>query len=161
MDHQNFASQQASTAAARREAQQGEDSLSPLEQEVLDEYAKLVGNLDDLGAVLADLAANPSAEILDSLRGLERKTTTVFTLLKAREWWMKLRIVGPQTARWDDVWVEIMNVRASRPTARKHTKSNRASRQFLLHLCSTEVYAKIQESNAHRYAENHFSPSNV
>ncbi|KJX98827.1 hypothetical protein TI39_contig388g00004 [Zymoseptoria brevis] len=83
MDHQNFASQQASTAAARREAQQGEDSLSPLEQEVLDEYAKLVGNLDELGAVLADLAANPSAEILDSLRGLERKTTTVFTLLKA------------------------------------------------------------------------------
>jgi DASH complex subunit DAD3 len=33
--------------------------------------------------VLGDLAAKPSAEILDSLRGLERKTTTVFTLLKA------------------------------------------------------------------------------
>jgi DASH complex subunit DAD3 len=29
------------------------------------------------------LAAKPSAEILDALRGLERKTTTVFTLLKA------------------------------------------------------------------------------
>ncbi|KAL9529070.1 DASH complex subunit DAD3 [Sphaerulina musiva] len=60
-----------------------EELLSPLEQEVLDEYAKLVGNLDDLAAVLNDLAAKPSAEILDSLRGLERKTTTVFTLLKA------------------------------------------------------------------------------
>lgn len=98
----------ANSDTARREAQNGEDSLSPLEQEVLDEYAKLVGNLDDvrdkdlpsnsadirltdrlffgqkqLAGLLAELAANPSAEILDSLRGLERKTTTVFTLLKA------------------------------------------------------------------------------
>jgi hypothetical protein len=48
MDHQQFASHATSTVAARREAQQGEDSLSPLEQEVLDEYAKLVGNLDDV-----------------------------------------------------------------------------------------------------------------
>ncbi|PPJ56614.1 hypothetical protein CBER1_01825 [Cercospora berteroae] len=63
--------------------QNPEELLSPVEQEVLDEYAKLVGNLDDLADVLNDLAANPSAEILDSLRGLERKTTTVFTLLKA------------------------------------------------------------------------------
>ncbi|KAF2216971.1 hypothetical protein CERZMDRAFT_9142, partial [Cercospora zeae-maydis SCOH1-5] len=63
--------------------QNPEELLSPLEQEVLDEYAKLVGNLDDLANVLNDLAAKPSAEILDSLRGLERKTTTVFTLLKA------------------------------------------------------------------------------
>ena len=83
-----------------------EPDLSPLEQEVLDEYAKLVGNLDDASALthhphpptrlnfltntssqlsnlLADLASKPSAEILDALRGLERKTTTVFTLLKA------------------------------------------------------------------------------
>ncbi|KAF2482982.1 DASH complex subunit Dad3, partial [Neohortaea acidophila] len=60
-----------------------EASLSPLEQEVLDEYAKLVGNLDDLSGILSELASNPSAEILDALRGLERKTTTVFTLLKA------------------------------------------------------------------------------
>lgn len=36
-----------------------------------------------LSGVLAELAARPSAEILDALRGLERKTTTVFTLLKA------------------------------------------------------------------------------
>ncbi|KAH9810502.1 DASH complex subunit dad3 [Teratosphaeria destructans] len=60
-----------------------EAELSPLEQEILDEYAKLVGNLDNMSEILAQLAANPSAEILDSLRGLERKTTTVFTLLKA------------------------------------------------------------------------------
>lgn len=36
-----------------------------------------------LSSLLADLATNPSAEILDALRGLERKTSTVFTLLKA------------------------------------------------------------------------------
>jgi DASH complex subunit DAD3 len=29
------------------------------------------------------LAANPSPDILDALRGLERKTSLVFTLLKA------------------------------------------------------------------------------
>ncbi|GAB7362729.1 hypothetical protein MBLNU230_g3035t1 [Neophaeotheca triangularis] len=60
-----------------------EDEISPLEQEILDEYSKLVGNLDELSALLAHLANNPSAGILDSLRGLERKTSTVFTLLKA------------------------------------------------------------------------------
>jgi DASH complex subunit DAD3 len=36
-----------------------------------------------MSTLLADLAANPSAEILDALRGLERKTSLVFTLLKA------------------------------------------------------------------------------
>ncbi|KAL1303449.1 hypothetical protein AAFC00_006838 [Neodothiora populina] len=60
-----------------------EETLSPLEQEVLDEYARLAGNLEDLSTLLADLASKPSVEILDALRGLERKTSTVFTLLKA------------------------------------------------------------------------------
>lgn len=36
-----------------------------------------------MSSLLATLAANPSAEILDALRGLERKTSLVFTLLKA------------------------------------------------------------------------------
>lgn len=36
-----------------------------------------------MSTLLATLAANPSAEILDALRGLERKTSLVFTLLKA------------------------------------------------------------------------------
>ncbi|THZ80835.1 hypothetical protein D6C84_07097 [Aureobasidium pullulans] len=61
----------------------GGESLLPLEQEVLDEYVRLAGNLGDLSALLNDLASRPSAEILDALRGLERKTSTVFTLLKA------------------------------------------------------------------------------
>jgi DASH complex subunit DAD3 len=59
------------------------DTLTPLEQQVLDEYARLLGNLNNLNQLLADLSENPSAEILDSLRGLERKTSLVFTLLKA------------------------------------------------------------------------------
>ncbi|KAK0272516.1 hypothetical protein LTR35_012808 [Friedmanniomyces endolithicus] len=72
-----------------------DDLLSPLEQEVLDAYAKLAGNLDNVLSLApkpslktrkltsAGLADNPSVEILDALRGLERKTSTVFTLLKA------------------------------------------------------------------------------
>ena len=36
-----------------------------------------------MSSLLSDLSTNPSAEILDSLRGLERKTSLVFTLLKA------------------------------------------------------------------------------
>lgn len=85
--------------------------LSPLERDVLDEYATLVGNLDtvsplaipppcighssgksillpsadlfQLSNTLSDLASRPSAEILDALRALERRTAAVFTLLKA------------------------------------------------------------------------------
>ena len=59
------------------------ENLSTTEQAVLDEYARLLGNLNSLNALLAELSENPSAEILDSLRGLERKTSLVFTLLKA------------------------------------------------------------------------------
>ncbi|KAF1989276.1 DASH complex, subunit Dad3, partial [Aulographum hederae CBS 113979] len=59
------------------------ETLSPLEQEVLEEYARLLGNMNELSAQLASLSTTPSAEILDALRGLERKTSLVFTLLKA------------------------------------------------------------------------------
>ena len=106
-----------SSTDPRRYANENEPELSPLEQEVLDEYAKLVGNLDDvcphhpspplkhpltskqLSGILAELAANPSIEILDSLRGLERKTATVFTLLKASVY----SIVLQQEIRDEDV----------------------------------------------------------
>jgi hypothetical protein len=37
-----------SSMDARRNAHETEPELRPLEQEVLDEYAKLVGNLDDV-----------------------------------------------------------------------------------------------------------------
>ena len=43
----------------------------------------MVLTADQLAGVLNDLAAKPSTEILDSLTVLERKTATVFTLLKA------------------------------------------------------------------------------
>ncbi|KAI9696325.1 MAG: hypothetical protein M1820_008167 [Bogoriella megaspora] len=58
-------------------------TLSPLEQEILDEYARLVGNLNNLSASLATMSVQPTGEILDNLRGLERRTSLVFTLLKA------------------------------------------------------------------------------
>ena len=106
-------------AASHDSAPSPSETLSPLEQEVLDEYARLLGNLNhvctslfthtspplsflfvslpssspqqyetdespfQMSTILAELAANPSAEILDALRGLERKTSLVFTLLKA------------------------------------------------------------------------------
>ncbi|KAG8423289.1 hypothetical protein J3458_000194 [Metarhizium acridum] len=57
--------------------------LSPLEQEVLEEYERLAGNMKQLASVLDDLASKPSTEILDGLRDLERKTSLAFTLLKA------------------------------------------------------------------------------
>jgi hypothetical protein len=37
-----------SSMDSRRNAHENEPELRPLEQEVLDEYAKLVGNLDDV-----------------------------------------------------------------------------------------------------------------
>lgn len=36
-----------------------------------------------MSTLLSTLSQNPSADILDALRGLERKTSLVFTLLKA------------------------------------------------------------------------------
>ncbi|KAL4975331.1 DASH complex subunit Dad3-domain-containing protein [Aspergillus desertorum] len=57
--------------------------VSELEQEVLDEYARLLGNVNKLSAKLAELAESPTTITLDGLRQLERKTATVYTLLKA------------------------------------------------------------------------------
>ncbi|OAA54895.1 DASH complex, subunit Dad3 [Cordyceps fumosorosea ARSEF 2679] len=57
--------------------------LSPLEQEVLDEYERLASNMKQLAVLLDRLASNPTTDILDGLRDLERKTSMAFTLLKA------------------------------------------------------------------------------
>ncbi|EAW13023.1 DASH complex subunit DAD3 family protein [Aspergillus clavatus NRRL 1] len=62
--------------------------VSDLEQEVLEEYTRLLGNVNKPAALqlsdkLADLAGNPTSLTLDGLRLLERKTATVCTLLKA------------------------------------------------------------------------------
>ncbi|KAB2570760.1 hypothetical protein BFW01_g12303 [Lasiodiplodia theobromae] len=73
----------ASTTSQGGSTSPGPETLTPLEQEVLDEYARLAGNLGDLANLLNTLSATPSAEILDALRSLERKTSLVFTLLKA------------------------------------------------------------------------------
>ncbi|KAJ6043632.1 uncharacterized protein N7446_001829 [Penicillium canescens] len=57
--------------------------VSDLEQEVLDEYARLLRNVNQLSDKLSDLAGSPASMPLDGLRLLERKTATVCTLLKA------------------------------------------------------------------------------
>lgn len=59
------------------------EDLTPLEQEVLDEYERLADNMRRLAGVLDGMADRPTTEILDGLRELERKTSLVFTLLKA------------------------------------------------------------------------------
>ncbi|KAJ5246278.1 hypothetical protein N7468_001261 [Penicillium chermesinum] len=61
----------------------GDNGVSDLEQEVLDEYSRLLRNVNQLSDKLADLADSPSSMTLDGLRLLERKTATVCTLLKA------------------------------------------------------------------------------
>ncbi|KAL2829919.1 DASH complex subunit Dad3-domain-containing protein [Aspergillus cavernicola] len=57
--------------------------VTDLEQEVLDEYARLLRNVNKLSTKLSDLADSPTTVTLDGLRQLERKTATVCTLLKA------------------------------------------------------------------------------
>ncbi|KAF5244164.1 hypothetical protein FAUST_2516 [Fusarium austroamericanum] len=72
--------------------------LTPLEQEVLDEYERLADNMNKLATILEHLASNPSSEILDGLRELERKTSLAFTLLKASVY----SIVLQQEIDWGD-----------------------------------------------------------
>ncbi|KAF4499084.1 dash complex subunit dad3 [Fusarium agapanthi] len=72
--------------------------LSPLEQEVLGEYERLADNMNKLATILEHLASNPSTEILDGLRELERKTSLAFTLLKASVY----SIVLQQEIDWGD-----------------------------------------------------------
>ncbi|KAG6360319.1 hypothetical protein INS49_011376 [Diaporthe citri] len=72
--------------------------LPPLEQEVLDEYERLADNMKNLASILDNMAAQPTTEILDGLRELERKTSLVFTLLKASVY----SIVLQQEIDWGD-----------------------------------------------------------
>ncbi|MCJ1241545.1 hypothetical protein MMC14_009550 [Varicellaria rhodocarpa] len=73
----------ASTAAQPPSSSSSQQTLSPLEKEVLEEYALLLSNLNKISAALAELSEKPTLAILDSLRVLERKTSLVSTLLKA------------------------------------------------------------------------------
>ncbi|TGO63611.1 hypothetical protein BOTNAR_0098g00130 [Botryotinia narcissicola] len=59
------------------------EDLSPTEQDLLDEYERLAENMKTLAHTLETMSNNPTAYILDNLRQLERKTSLVFTLLKA------------------------------------------------------------------------------
>ncbi|EPS32575.1 hypothetical protein PDE_07535 [Penicillium oxalicum 114-2] len=57
--------------------------VSDLEQEVLDEYTRLLRNVNQLSEKVGLLAGSPASMTLDGMRLLERKTATVCTLLKA------------------------------------------------------------------------------
>ncbi|KAJ5226965.1 uncharacterized protein N7469_006971 [Penicillium citrinum] len=57
--------------------------VSELEQEVLNEYSRLLRNVNQLSDKVGDLAGSPASMTLDGMRLLERKTATVCTLLKA------------------------------------------------------------------------------
>ncbi|KAK9424623.1 putative DASH complex subunit dad3 [Seiridium unicorne] len=72
--------------------------LSPMEQEVLEEYERLAENMKKLASILDTMANQPTTEILDGLRELERKTSLVFTLLKASVY----SIVLQQEIDWGD-----------------------------------------------------------
>ncbi|KAI0025126.1 DASH complex, subunit Dad3 [Xylariomycetidae sp. FL0641] len=72
--------------------------LTPLEQEVLDEYERLAENMNKLATTLDVLATQPTSAILDGLRELERKTSLVCTLLKASVY----SIVLQQQIDWGD-----------------------------------------------------------
>ncbi|CAF9903543.1 MAG: hypothetical protein GOMPHAMPRED_000360 [Gomphillus americanus] len=73
----------AASVSAAAPSTTDEQPLTHLEREVLEEYVKLKENLDKLAPLLADLGSDATAEILDGLRLLERKTSLVSTLLKA------------------------------------------------------------------------------
>ncbi|KIW43961.1 uncharacterized protein PV06_05007 [Exophiala oligosperma] len=63
---------------------QGSSGVSPLEQEVLDEYERLSRNMKELSSTLATLSSGPiTLEIAEGLRLLERKVASVYTLMKA------------------------------------------------------------------------------
>lgn len=58
--------------------------VSPLEQEVLDEYTRLSKNMKELSSTLSSLASGPmTLEMAEGLRLLERKVASVYTLMKA------------------------------------------------------------------------------
>ncbi|GAA5840177.1 hypothetical protein JCM3766R1_004119 [Sporobolomyces carnicolor] len=59
--------------------------ITKLEQEVLDEYALVSRNLDEMSAVVQRLST-VQPHLLNELRPLERKLGLVFTLFKASVW---------------------------------------------------------------------------
>ena len=59
-------------------------TISPLEQQVLDEYTRLSNNMTKLADALEGLASGKEiGDVSEGLRSLERKTASVYTLMKA------------------------------------------------------------------------------
>jgi len=56
--------------------------LSVLEQEIINEYQLLLDNLKQLSSTISAIADQPTAQTMDLLRSLERKTGLISTLMK-------------------------------------------------------------------------------
>ncbi|EJD53199.1 hypothetical protein AURDEDRAFT_33817, partial [Auricularia subglabra TFB-10046 SS5] len=61
---------------------EGNTQLTPLEQDVLWEYAKLNQNVKNLCARMRELSESPDKDLLAQLRVLERKMGLVMTLVR-------------------------------------------------------------------------------
>ena len=61
-------------------------SMTPKQVAVIQEYQRLVNNLQNLGTKINTLANTPTSQVLDNLRVVERKTGLVFTLFKSSVW---------------------------------------------------------------------------
>ncbi|KAJ7685633.1 DASH complex subunit Dad3-domain-containing protein [Mycena polygramma] len=61
-------------------------SLSPVEKEVLWEYAKLAQNLQLLKEQTRDLSEQPGTVLMSRLRAVENKMGLILTLFKASVW---------------------------------------------------------------------------
>ena len=73
-----------------------EEGISPKEQLVLQEYQRLVTNLQSLSTTITTLANTPTSQVLDNLRVVERKTGLVFTLFKSSVWAILADLPGDQ-----------------------------------------------------------------
>ena len=73
-----------------------EEGISPKEQLVLQEYQRLVTNLQSLSSTITTLANTPTSQVLDNLRVVERKTGLVFTLFKSSVWAILADLPGDQ-----------------------------------------------------------------
>ncbi|PBK93227.1 hypothetical protein ARMGADRAFT_929711 [Armillaria gallica] len=64
----------------------GHPSLTPLEADVLWEYAKLAANVKQVASKAKGLSKEPDEQLLARLRDLEKKMGLVLTLFKASIW---------------------------------------------------------------------------
>lgn len=79
---------------------EGDRSLSPAEQELLGEYARLAGTVRRVASLSSQLASSSThASMLAELRVIERKMGLVLTLFKASVWAIVMQQEDAQEAQ--------------------------------------------------------------